>query len=324
MARTIGVTGSTGFVGRHIVRALVERGWKVRALLRDTAKARRVLPAGPVEWVEGDAFNGPALGRFAAGCDAIVHTIGIRREFPPEITFRRMHPGATRRVVETAAAGGVTRFIHISALGTRPEAPTEYHRSKYESEMLVRRSGLEWTILRPSIIHGPDGEFMQMVKAWCLGRAQPFIFIPYFARVERKPGSRLPLPALVSARIQPVSVDDVAQAVVASIENRRAIGEVYPLTGPEVLDWPGLLRAVRDALPLGDKHKRLVAIPAGAAMAAANLANFLGLAALLPFGPSEPVMASEDNTAPLDKVAAHLALTTRPFTSTMREYASRI
>ncbi len=324
MARTIGVTGSTGFVGRHTVRALVDRGWKVRALLRDPIKARRFLPSGPIDWVEGDVFDAASLQRFVRGCDALVHTIGIRREFPPEVTFQRMHPGATRRLLAAAAEGGVSRFIHISALGTRPEAPTAYHRSKHDSEALVRASGLEWTILRPSIIHGPDGEFMQMVKAWCLGRAQPFIFIPYFARLERREGSRLPMPALASARLQPVSVDDVAQAVVASLENRRAIGEVYALTGPEALDWPTLLRAVRDALPLGDKHKPVVPIPAPFARAAAEFARILGLGALLPFGPSEPVMASEDNTAPLDKVAAHLALSTRPFTPTMRQYAAQI
>lgn len=319
---TIAVTGATGFVGRHVVRALLDEGFGVRALVRERDKAKGALPGG-VSWVFGDIGNRRATAELTGGCAGLVHCIGIRREFPPEVTFQRAHPEATAAALDAARSAGVSRFIHISALGTRPDAATEYHRSKYASEQLVRQSGLEWTILRPSLIHGPDGEFMKMTKDWALGRAAPFFVMPYFARVAPPTGFP-PIPKPESAKIQPVHVDDVAAAVVASLRERGAVGEVYPLAGPEAYDWPTLLAAVREALPLADKKKRIVPLPGVLASAAARVAEMVGLGAALPFGPSEPIMAIEDNTAALDKVREHLGLRTRAFGASMRGYAKQI
>lgn len=320
----VSVTGATGFVGRHAVRELLSRGWSIRALVRDPEKARRHLPSSEnrLEWVVGDALDAGAVRELAAGASAIVHTIGIRRELPPESTFARIHVAATRAVLAAAQEARVQRFVHISALGTRPDAPTAYHRSKYEAECLVRASGLQWTILRPSLIHGPDGELIQMIKNWTLSRSAPWFFLPYFARVE-KTGSP-PRPRLVSARVQPISVQDVAIAVAEALGSRQTIGEVYPLAGPETLDWPSLLRTVRDAMPITDTHKRILPIPSRLAWAKALVARAVGLAGALPFGPSEPLMAAEDSVCDLSKAQAHLHLAPRDFTGTVRSYAAQI
>lgn len=322
----VAVTGATGFVGRHITRALVEAGYSVRALVRDPEKARRTLGSseqGAVQWVVGDVFDRGVMRELADSASAIIHAIGIRRELPPEVTFARMHPGATRAAVEAAQSAGVSRFVHISALGTRPDAASEYHRSKFESETLLRRSGLNWTILRPSIIHGPDGEFMQMIKAWVLSRAAPWFFIPYFVRVEMGEGFP-PSPRFVSATIQPVGVDEVAQAAVRAIDNRQAIGEVYALGGAETVDWPTLLTTVRDAMPITESRKRLLPIPGRLGWAKALGAQAVGLGNLLPFGPSEPLMAMEDSVCALDKAREHLGFEPREFTGAVREYAASI
>lgn len=317
---TIALTGATGFVGRHAARALLAAGHSVRALVREREKARKTLPPG-VAWVFGEIGHRDALNELMQGCDAIVHCVGIRREFPPDITFESAHTRATLATTEAAKNRGVRRFIHISALGTRPNAPTAYHRSKYEAETIVRQSGLEWTILRPALIHGPDGEFIQMAKAWALGRSAPYFFMPYFARAT-PPSGFPPVPKPESARLQPVHVDDVAAAIVASLAKPAAVGEVYSLVGPEVLDWPGVLAAIRDNLPLSDGKKRIVPLPGALAAAGALAAGAVGLGAALPFGPSEPIMAMEEGTAADDKVRQHLGLNARAFTRSFIQYAA--
>lgn len=325
---TVGVTGATGFVGRHIVRALQTKGHAVRALARDRDKARSALAGlGPdqgVTTILGDVFDDAAMDRFAAGCDAIVHTIGIRREFPPEVTFARLHPGATSAALAAAERAGVARFLHISALGTRPDAPSAYHRSKFESESRVRRSGLDWTILRPALIHGPDGEFVQMVKSWVLGRQAPWFFIPYFARVEISKSFPPKPPRLESALVQPVHVDDVAEVSARALDMPEAVGEIYSLAGPDTLDWPDVMTAVRDAMPITDKSKRLLPMPGPVGHAVATAAGAVGLGAALDFGPSEPIMATEDQTASTDKAEAHLGFRPRPFHESLHAYAGAI
>jgi len=322
-ANVVAVTGATGFVGRHVCRALAQSGWSVRALVRDRAKAARVLPREGVTLVQGDVADKASLDSLMRGCTAAVHCIGIRREVAPAITFKRLHVEATRMVLEAAEAHGVTRFVHISALGTRPDAASAYHKTKFEAETLVRRSGLKWTILRPSLIHGPDGEFMQMTKDWVLGRAAPWFILPYFVRVL-PPSGMPPVPKIESAKVQPIHIDDVAQAVVASLARPEAVGEVYPLGGSETLDWPTLLRAVRDALPVTEPWKQPAPLPGLLGVAMAKAAAVLGLAELLPFGPSEPLMAIEDSTCAMDKASAHLGLHTRPFLDSMKAYAAQI
>ncbi|MEO1130086.1 MAG: NAD(P)H-binding protein [Planctomycetota bacterium] len=321
---TVSVTGATGFVGRYVVRALLGQGHAVRALVRDPAKASSVLPSDGVTRVVGDVFESAAVRDLVDGADAVVHTIGIRREVPPEITFARLHTEATRRVLDAAVGQGVRRWVQVSALGVRPGAPAAYYRSKYASEQLVRGSGLEWTILRPSLIHGHDGELIGMIRDWSLGRAAPRFFIPYFTRPEFGEGSPPKPPTLVSPMIAPVAVEDVAAMACAAIERSEAVGEIYPLAGPDEIDWPTLLSTVRDAIPLADERKKIIGVPAHAALGMAHAAGALGLSQALPFGTSEPVMAMEDSVASTVKAREHLGFEPRPFASTVAAYADRI
>ncbi|MFM9957208.1 MAG: SDR family oxidoreductase [Phycisphaerales bacterium] len=321
---TVAVTGATGFVGRHTVRALAARGHRVRALARSLEKLRAVLPDLPpnVEVVQGEVFDRAAMNDLCRGVGAVVHTIGIRKEVFPKSTFERMHIAATRLTIDAAASAGARRFVLVSALGVRPEGPTAYQQSKHAAENLVRSSGLDWTIFRPSLIHGEDGEFMQMVKAWVLGRMTPHFFIPYFVRVEGKPPAP---PKLVAAEMAPVWVRDVAGAIAASLETDRAVGEVYTLTGPETMRWPELLRHIQDSLPASkESKKRLIPIPGRLGWAQAIGAKALGLANALPFGPSEPLLAMEDSVSNCSKAADHLGFNPAPFRARVREYAGRV
>lgn len=314
---TVAVTGATGFVGRHIVNALLDRGYRVRALARDRSKAVRAIPTDRIELILGGIFDAEAMRDLTDGADALIHLIGIRREAPGGATFERMHVDATSAVIGAAKNAGVRRLLHMSALGVRPEAVAEYHRSKYEAECRVRDSGLDWTIFRPSVILGPDGEFMEMARGWVRGEAMPRRFLPYFRKPPRRVQGQIICDETDSASLQPIDVTDVSSAFVAALERDSAIGEVYPLGGPEAMTWPDLLVSIRDATPGAKPEIKPRGVPVGLARVAATFFGWLGLGRLLPFGSEEPIMATEENTCSLAKARSQLALTFTPFQTTL-------
>lgn len=313
--RVIAVAGATGFVGRHVVREMLRRGWRARALARDIDRASKALHTADhpeaIDIVTGDTMDRAALARLCAGTDAIVNCVGIIREAPGGQTFHRVHVRTTRNLIDACSSAGVRRFIQISALGVRDEAPTEYQRSKFEAEMLLRSSGLDWTILRPSMILGEGSEFVHMARGWVTGKAMPHVFVPYFRRHVSGP----PIPGLaklVDARLQPVAVEDVALAVCESIERAGAIGEVYHLTGPETLTMPEVLQRIREATPLS-KDLPMLGIPHTIAAMKARAAKLVGLRDALPFDYGMAVMASEDSVARKEKVRGQLGFEPRAF-----------
>ena len=308
----VAVTGATGFVGRHVVRELRRRGRRVRALARDAAKAGRVLPEDGVELVVGDALDTGAMDRLAEGADALVHLVGIRREASGGATYEKMHVGATRSAIGAASRAGVARYLHMSALGARPEAATAYHRTKWRAEEIVRDSGLAWTILRPSLILGAGGEFMDMAIGWARGTEPPRRFLPYFSKPTPTVRARARDTGDPAALVQPVSVTGVAQACVEAGEREQAIGEIYPLVGSEVCSWPELLVMVRDATPGAKKNLEPHGVPGVLAARLAWALGRVGLGSLLPFGPSEPIMAIEDNTGGSAKALTDLGVEPEP------------
>lgn len=319
-SRVVALTGATGFVGRHLVRELSARGHRVRCLVRDTAKAREALPQEGVEVIRGDVFERAAMEELAASADCLIHLIGIRREVRKEgVTFEKLHVDATQRALEAAAGAGARRYLQMSAMGTRPSAQSEYHRTKWAAEELVRASDLDWTIFRPSLIHGADGEFMQMASAWATGSAPPFVFLPYFLRME--PGVLAPRP--VTPSVQPVAVEDVARAFVEAIDRPNTIGEVIPLGGAERLTWPELLCEIRDAAPAPSPLAPM-GIPGDIAAIKARVAESLGLGRLLPFGESDAIMGSEDNVCSTEKVEESLGFTPAGFRESLRPYAEEL
>jgi nucleoside-diphosphate-sugar epimerase len=245
------------------------------------------------------------------GCDAVIHLVGIIMEYPSKgITFQRIHFEGTQAVVDAAKAAGVKRFVHMSALGTRPDAVSTYHKTKYLAEQYVEHSGLDWTIFRPSLIHGPRGEFMRMEAKWARHAAPPFLFMPYFgAGLLGKGGA---------GRLQPVHVDDVAKAFVDALENRKTIGEIYLLAGPDQLTWPQLHRLV--ATNVVGKSRWVLAIPAWKAKVLSTLLPD----SLLGFNRDQVVMSQEDNTADITKFVNDFGWTPREFEPSLREYARQL
>lgn len=274
------LTGATGFVGRHVLADLLARGHHVHALAR-TPPSPTPDPTPGVHYFQGDLASA-VLNTAAAGCDAAIHLVGIIRETPPQ-TFRSVHTDGTRALLAACHAGGARRLVHMSALGTRANAVSEYHRSKWDAEQLVRTSGLDWTIFRPSMITGADCEFVRMVRSWAEGKAAPWLFFPYFRAGVLGLGRH--------SLVQPVAVTDVARAFVDALDRPASVGQTYDLAGPTPFTWPDFYQLLarhfrfpsRPALPIPIWYAKL-------------LAHVLP-AALLPFNLSQVQMAAENNTS---------------------------
>ncbi|RME94506.1 MAG: complex I NDUFA9 subunit family protein [Verrucomicrobia bacterium] len=219
------VTGGAGFVGRAVVAALLEEGHEAVVLARrpDTPAARTLAARDGVRVVAGDILDPASLPSALESADAVVHLVGIISECGRQ-TFDRVHRLGTQHLLQAVRqTGRIRRFIHISALGTRPDAPSRYHQSKWAAEQAVRASGLDWTIFRPSLIFGPGDQFVNR-----------------FARMSRW-SPILPIPGSGRGTMQPVAVEVVAAAFARALTEPRAIGRTFDLVGPEEMTLAQIL-----------------------------------------------------------------------------------
>jgi NADH dehydrogenase len=322
----VAVAGATGFVGSHIVKALLASGAKVRALVRDPAKARQQLPtiAGDkLVLIPGTLDEPTALANLCAGAHSVVNAVGIIREVGTQ-TFERIHVKGTQNLVTAASAAKVQHFVQISALGVRPDGIAEYQRSKWEGEQIVRRSGMAWTILRPSMIHGVGSEAIDTFLDLMSGETPPYLFIPYFQRWDLDDSLPLGPAHAIDPVIQPVHVEDVALAVVASLSREDAKGEIYNLVGSEVLAWPDMLRFIRDNAPGASENLHPFGIPAPIAAGLAFAAKFIRAGQALPYDFGMAMMGSEDSVGEIRKVRHDLGVMPRGFKDSFRVYAPQL
>lgn len=286
------------------------------------------MPIG-LSTVVGDVCAAGALAELLRGCDAAINLVGIIREVRGEQSdqpqsFERMHVRATRAIVDACAAAGVKRLLHMSALTVGPEGRSAYQKTKWEAEQVVRRSDLDWTVFRPGVIHGPDGEFIQTMAELASGESAPFLFIPYFARARVDHRVIMGAVTFEPALVQPVAVEDVAFAFAQALDTPAAIGEIYNLVGSETLDWREMAEFLRDTLPGTKKELGVWYIPGEHAAMMAHIAGKIGLGGLLPFDEGQALMATEDASADPTKARIDLGLEPRPFRETVRGYAGRV
>lgn len=309
-----------------MVRALLSRGHTVRALVRDTEKASRVLPADRrVTLVKGDVRDPAAVAElFSTEPVAMIHLIGIIRAAGDQ-TFQGMHVGATTTILEACRQHGCRRYVHMSAMGVSSDGRAEYQRTKHEAELLVRRSGLEWTIFRPGLIHGADGELVGMIRKWCRGEAPPFFFIPYFTRlVERSENAILSHVGFEAPTVAPVHVSDVAEAFASCLDRPQTVQEIYNLAGPERMTWKEMLTHFKQTLPGADTSLPVIGLPARPHAYMAMAAGRLGLGGLFPFDAGQAFMAEGDMDADLEKAQAHLGFSPRGFKASLGSYAGEL
>jgi uncharacterized protein YbjT (DUF2867 family) len=156
---TLAVTGGTGFVGGHLIRAARAAGFEIRALTRGWRP-----PEEGIDWVEGALDRPDSLVKLCSGADAVIHIAGLINA-PNRAGFEAVNVGGTAAVIDAARKTGVRRFVHVSSLASREPELSDYGWSKARSERLVAASGLDWTILRPPAIYGPgDRETFELFK----------------------------------------------------------------------------------------------------------------------------------------------------------------
>lgn len=217
------LSGGTGFVGGHVRRALLGAGHSVRLLVH---RRHEGVEEG-VEQVEGDVTRLETFGAAVEGCDGTINLVGIIREFPARgMTFEKLHVEATKNMLEAARRAGIRRHLQMSALGSRPNATSRYHQTKWHAEEQVRASGLDWTIFRPSIIFGPKDDFINKLAGYI--RSYPAVPVIGDGRY----------------RLQPISADDVARCFALALEKPETAGQAYELCGPDRITYNDMLDTI--------------------------------------------------------------------------------
>jgi NADH dehydrogenase len=239
--RLVTVFGGSGFLGRHIVRALCKRGYRIRVAVRRPDLAGHLQPLGRVGQIHAVQANlrYPASVQGAArGADIVINLVGILYERGRQrfTTVQAEGPG----IVAEAAVQAGARMIHVSAIGADPDSPSQYARAKALGEQAVRQAADQATIFRPSIVFGPEDDFFNRFAA--IARLSPV----------------LPLIGGGGTRFQPVFVGDVAEAVARVVDEAAPGGLTYELGGPDVKTFKELMQFV---LASTGRRRLLVTVP---------------------------------------------------------------
>jgi uncharacterized protein YbjT (DUF2867 family) len=231
--RLFTIFGGTGFIGRYVVGRLADRGARIRVVSRSpSTHGHHLQPLGAVDQIvvqSADLESEAGLGQVVDGAAGVVNLIGILYETKRQ-RFDEMHGALPGRIAAAARTAGVERLVQISAIGADAASASAYARSKAEGERRVRDAFPDATILRPSIVIGPEDGFFNRFAA--LARLLP----------------ALPLIGGGETRFQPVYVGDVAQAVVAALERNDCLGQTYELGGPQTYTFAELMRYMLEVL----------------------------------------------------------------------------
>jgi uncharacterized protein YbjT (DUF2867 family) len=225
--RLVTVFGGSGFVGRHVVRALALQGWRVRVACRRPDLAFHLQPLGgpgQIAVVQANVRNPESLAAALRGAEAAVNLVGILAEGGKQ-TFSAVQAQGARAIAEACKNAGISNLVHVSAIGADPHSASAYARAKAEGEAAVLQAVPEAVILRPSVIFGPEDDFLNRFGTM----ARYFPVVPVVG---------------AATRFQPVYVGDVARVVALALAGKARKGAIYELGGPEVKSFESLVEYV--------------------------------------------------------------------------------
>ena len=255
-ARLVTIFGGSGFVGRHLVRALAKEGWRIRVAVRRPDLAGHLQPLGAVGQIHGIQANlryRDSIARAIKGADAVVNLVGILSESGRQ-KFSTVQAQGARFVAEEAAKAGITNLVHLSAIGADANSSADYARSKALGEAAVFAAVPNAVILRPSIVFGPEDQFFNR-----------FANMARFSPV-------LPLIGGGETKFQPVYVGDVADAITKALDGAAKHGATYELGGPETASFKTILEFI---LAVTNRKRPLVNLPFAIAKMQASVLELL-------------------------------------------------
>jgi NADH dehydrogenase len=304
---TILVTGAGGFVGSWTIPALLRADHRVVAMVRTPDAGDIVRDRLPASWRDrvdtriADVTMPASLGPIFDGVDAVLHLAAIPLDRNGGAELYSVNTGGTRNVLAAATAAGVRRFIHMGALGVVDEPALHYASSKAKAEALVRDSGLEWTILKPSLQFGEGDGFFNIIAD--LIRVSPGI---------------VPVPGDGGSRFQPIHGGDVARIVVRCLEDPGTIGGTFELGGPRYWTYREITAEVARAL---GKRRRVIPLPVPLISLVAGTAETVHLP--FPVATDQLRQLRFDNIGPLDIIGPQFAFEPRPMEGALGYLRSR-
>jgi len=296
----VAVTGGTGFVGRHLARALLADRHEVTLVARGMDRRDPSILGSGATLVAASADDADSLRRAFAGCDAVAHFAGINREIGSQ-TYERVHVRGTAAVVDAARASGVRKIVYLSFLRARPACGSPYHESKWAAEEILRGSGLDYTILKSGVIYGRGDHLLDHVS-------RALFTFPFF-----------PLVGLRPTRLRPVFVDDVVRIARAALIDPRLSRRTIAVLGPEELGAGDAIRRIATAVGrivpvvpapvifhrmLGWLFERTMTIPLVAAAQVRILSESVTEA--LPFADPPPADLAPTTMFSVDRIRAEL------------------
>ena len=268
------IAGGSGYIGRVLVRQLSLAGHECRVLCRNPELERQRLAGEKnVYPVRGDIvdYSTNQLAKLIDKSDAVINLVGIIIE-KGTAGFEKVHVEGTRKLTLASEEAGIQRFIQMSALGTRDNAVSRYHKTKWEAELLVRNMKLDWTIFRPSIVFGEEDEFINVFA----GMAR---FLPV-----------LPLIGGGHGKLQPIWVEDVCHCFVKSLSMPETFGKTFDQGGEHALSLKELMKLIVGAM---GRKRFLAPLPFPVAKIQAKIFNLLPIKP--PFTEDQITMLKEDN-----------------------------
>nr|VFJ69826.1 MAG: NADH dehydrogenase [Candidatus Kentron sp. FM]VFJ70549.1 MAG: NADH dehydrogenase [Candidatus Kentron sp. FM]VFK18053.1 MAG: NADH dehydrogenase [Candidatus Kentron sp. FM] len=306
----VAIFGGTGYLGSHLVDALVAHGHYPVLLVRPGSK-RNLPESDRYRIVSGDSLDGDAMRRVISGNEAVIYNVGILREFPRRgISFQSLQYEKARDAMDIATELGVERFVLTSANGVKPNGTT-YQRTKYLAEQHLRASGLAGTVLRPSAIFGDPRGHMEFATQLYEQIVRPPLPAPLFyegSLRRAKPGT---------FRLSPVHVEDVVRVYAKALTDPNAIGKTWSLCGPDALEWRAIIRIIGRAV---GRDKRTLPVSASQLKMAAG---FFGRFGDLPVTADQLTMLMEGNTGDSSAVFKTYGIRPTPFNEETLSYLRR-